>query len=310
MTTATTDIPTTAPLSATPVAPSLRERLVGAYELTKPRMNFLILVTTAVGFYLAAGPGGLWQRAWLFAATLVGTALTAAGASVLNQFVERDADALMPRTRRRPLPAGLLSPAFALASGVALGLVGTAWLALLVNPLTAALGAFTLLSYVLVYTPMKRRTPWCTLVGAVPGAIPPMMGFTAVEGTISPGAWALFAILFVWQMPHFYGLAILYKDDYARGGYAMLPSRPNGTLRTARQSVGFLALLLPASLLPTLAGVAGYWYAAAAVLLWGWFFAAGVQCWRSLGKADARKLFFASILYLPLLLGVMMLDRQ
>lgn len=302
------DIP--ADLTATWItSPSLPQRLVAFYELTKPRMNFLVVVTTAVGAWMAAGFGGLVGAPLLFLNLIVGTALTAAGASVFNQYLERNADAKMPRTRNRPLPAGLLTPPIALAYGTALSVIGTAWLAFLVNPLTALLGAITLLTYVLLYTPLKRRTWWCTLVGAVPGAIPPTMGFSGMTGQLGWGAATLFALLFVWQMPHFYGLALLYQDDYARGGFRMLPSETGGLARTARQIVGFCVLLLIVSLTPTIVGLAGPIYAAGAVALGTWFLWAGVQCARTLSRPDARRLFIVSILYLPLVLGLLMLDR-
>ena len=305
MTTSTPDIPTRLLDAA---SPSLGRRLSAVYELTKPRMNFLVVVTTAVGFALAAGTAGLAERPLLLLHALLGTALTAAGASVLNMYVERHADRLMPRTRNRPLPARQLSPTFALPFGVGLGVAGALWLAAFVNPLTAGLGLFTLLSYVLVYTPLKRVTPLCTLVGAVPGAIPPMMGFTAFTGELSAGAWALFAVLFVWQMPHFFGLAMMYRDDYRRGGFAMLPTQKDGMRRTARQIVGFCLLMLPVGLLPFFAGVSGVVYAAASLVLGAWYLWAGLRCARSLARPDARRLFLVSILYLPLLLAAMMLN--
>ena len=305
MTTSTTDIPSRVRDAA---SPSFAQRLSAAYELTKPRMNFLVVITTAVGFALAAGTAGLLGRPLLLLQVLFGTALTAAGASVLNMYVEREADKLMPRTRNRPLPARQLSAGFALASGVGLGLAGTLWLAAFVNPLTAGLGLFTLLSYVLVYTPLKRVTPLCTLVGAVPGAIPPMMGFTAFTGELSAGAWALFAVLFVWQMPHFFGLAMMYRDDYRRGGFAMLPTQTDGMRRTARQIVGFCLLMLPVGLLPFFAGVSGIFYAVASLVLGAWYLSAGLRCARTLARPDARRLFLVSILYLPLLLAAMMLN--
>jgi protoheme IX farnesyltransferase len=241
---------------------------------------------------------------------LLGTALTAAGAAVLNQHAERSYDALMRRTAKRPLPAGQVQPGLALLYGVALGGLGTAWLAIFVNLLTAGLGLGTLLLYVLVYTPLKRRTSLNTLVGAIPGAIPPMMGVTAFTNELTPAAWVLFAILFIWQMPHFYGLAMLCREDYARGGFVMLPTRPNGLARTGRQSVLFLALLLPVSLLPAVLGISGGYYAVAAGVLGVWFLMAGLESLRTLENAEARRLFLTSILYLPLLLVAMMLDKQ
>ncbi len=311
MTTANSDIPPQ--LAAAEVvreAPGVATRLGAVYELTKPRLNFLVIITTAVGCYLAAGAAGIVEQPWLFLNALLGTALTAASAGVLNQVSEREYDGQMRRTARRPLPAGHVSPAFALVMGLLLGVLGTAWLAILVNPLTSGLGLASLLLYVLVYTPLKRVTSLNTLVGAIPGAIPPMMGVTAFAGEITAAGWALFAILFVWQMPHFYGLALLYREDYARGGFAMLPTRPNGVARTGRQSVAFLVLLMPVSLLPAALEITGWLYGAAALALGVWFLNAGLQCWRTLNQAEARRLFLTSILYLPLLLVAMMLDRQ
>lgn len=289
--------------------PSALTRLVAAYELTKPRMNFLVIATTAVGYYIAAGAAGILEQPWLFVHALLGTALTAAAASVLNQFAERNADALMVRTARRPLPAGQLSPSFALVSGIVVGAIGTVWLALFVNVLTAALALFTMLSYVLIYTPLKRRTPLCTVIGAVPGAVPPMIGVAAYANALAPAGWALFAILFVWQMPHFFGLALLYREDYARGGFAMLPTQPGGVDRTVRHAVAWLILLIPVSLMPTLLEITGWYYAAAALALGAWFLWAGLQCWRTRGNPEARRLFITSILYLPLLMAAMMLDK-
>src|SRR5215207_1337851 len=217
-------------------------RLADFYELTKPRMNFLVVVTTMVGFYMAMGRHFAdWA---LLAHTLVGTAMAAAGASVLNQYVERGYDALMHRTANRPLPAGRVSPLEALLLGVLLSCGGTLYLAALVNPLTAALGAFTIASYVFLYTPLKRWTTLCTVVGAVPGAIPPMMGWTAATDSLSPEAWALFGILFFWQMPHFLAIAILYRDDYARGGFKMLPVVDDDLFVTGRQTVLYAAALI------------------------------------------------------------------
>jgi protoheme IX farnesyltransferase len=282
-------------------------RLRDYYELTKPRMNFLVLCTTAVGFYMAPRTGaGHWI---LLIHTLLGAALTAASAAVINQLVERDYDALMPRTRNRPLPAGRLSPAQALAFGVALGVVGVAWLALAVNLLTALLGAFTLASYVFVYTPMKRVSSLNTVVGAVPGAIPPVMGWTAATGALGPEAIALFAILFFWQMPHFLAIAILYKRDYAAGGFKMLPVVDPALRLTSWMIVLYGLALLPATLTPAGIGMAGNAYFTAAVLMGLAFLSYCVSCAVSKERIDARKLFFASIIYLPLLLAFLMIDK-
>jgi protoheme IX farnesyltransferase len=273
-------------------------------------MNFLVIVTTAVGFYLAMGPVLGAAAHWLLlVGTIAGTTLTAASASVLNQLAERRFDARMPRTRLRPLPTGRVTPHEALVFGIVLGVTGVSVLATLANPLTAALGLATLLLYVFVYTPLKRVTTLNTIVGAVPGAIPPMMGFTAAEGTLSAGAWVLFGVLFLWQMPHFLAIAALYRDDYAAGGFRMLPVVDTSLAMTCRMVLLYTLALIPVSLLAVPAAVSGGLYAVAALLLGGAFFVYGVRFWRSRSRGDARKLFFASIIYLPLLLGAMMIDK-
>jgi protoheme IX farnesyltransferase len=289
-------------------AASLRSRVNDFYELTKPRMNFLVLVTSAVGFYMATRRG--FDNWALLAHTLVGTAMAAAGASVLNQYVERGHDALMRRTAGRPLPAGRVAPLEALVFGVLLSAGGALYLAALVNGLTATLGVITIASYVFVYTPMKRHTSLCTVVGAVPGAIPPMMGWAAATDGLSAEAWALFGILFFWQMPHFLAIAILYKDDYAAGGFKMLPVVDDGLVVTGRQMVLYAAALLPVSLLPVGLGTVGFAYLAAATVLGLGFLGCSVACAVRKGRADARRLFLASIVYLPLLLAAMMLDKS
>lgn len=291
---------------SSPLPTAVRSRLTDFYELTKPRMNFLVVVTTMVGYYMAAHGPADWLRVLY---TLVGTALTAAGSSVFNQYIERDLDLRMPRTANRPLPGGRLRPADALLFGVALSLLGVLMLALFVNGLTALLGALTLLLYVFVYTPAKRSTSLCTIIGAVPGAIPPVMGFTAVQGTISPQALALFAILFFWQMPHFLAIAILYRDDYARGGFKMLPVVDHGMAMTGRQIILYSLSLVTISLVPALLNMAGVIYFAAALLLGIAFTGFGLVCARSKTRADARQLFLASIVYLPVLLAALMIDK-
>jgi protoheme IX farnesyltransferase len=291
---------------SSPLPSAVRSRLTDFYELTKPRMNFLVVVTTMVGYYMAAHGPADWLRVLY---TLVGTALTAAGSSVFNQYIERDLDLRMPRTANRPLPGGRLRPADALFFGLALSLLGVAMLALFVNGLTALLGALTLLLYVFIYTPAKRSTSLCTIIGAVPGAIPPVMGFTAVQGTISPQALALFAILFFWQMPHFLAIAILYRDDYARGGFKMLPVVDQGMAMTGRQIILYSLSLVTISLVPALLNMAGVIYFAAALLLGIAFTGFGLVCARSKTRADARQLFLASIVYLPVLLAALMIDK-
>lgn len=300
------DSPTSAGIA--PDSDAAPSRCVDFYELTKPRMNFLVLVTTLVGFYMA---GGHRELNWLLLLpTLIGTALCAAGASVLNQYIERDFDKLMPRTRNRPVPAGRIEPREALTTGILCSIAGVVTLLLCVNALTAALGALTIALYVLVYTPLKRVTSLNTVIGAIPGAIPPLMGFTAVENALSPGALAVFAILFFWQMPHFLAIAILYRRDYAMGGFKMLPVVDEEGSITARQMVLYAIALVPVSLLPVTAGIAGAAYFAVAMMLGLAFLSFSVSCAASRSRLDARKLFFASIIYLPALLGVMMLDRM
>jgi len=276
------------------------------YELTKPRMNFLVVCTTAVGFYMAPH-GGHWVG---LVHAILGTVMTAAASGVLNQLVEREYDALMPRTRNRPLPAGRVSPAEAFWMGAVLAVVGIAYLAVMVNVLTALLGAITLASYVWVYTPLKRISSLNTIVGAVPGAIPPMMGWTAATGALSPEAVALFGILFLWQMPHFLAIAILYKRDYAAGGYKMLPVVDPGLSLTSRMIVLYGLALVPVSLMPVGVGMAGAVYLTAAMLMSLAFLSYCVSCAVSKERVDARKLFFASIIYLPLLFAVLMIDKR
>lgn len=305
-----TEIPEVGLSPALTLSPSLptavRARLIDFYELTKPRMNFLVVVTTMVGYYMAAHGPADWLRVIY---TLVGTALTAAGSSVFNQYIERTLDAQMRRTANRPLPGGRIKPADALLFAFALSLLGVAVLWLFVNTLTALLGGLTLLLYVFVYTPAKRSTSLCTIIGAVPGAIPPVMGFTAVQGTITPQALALFAILFLWQMPHFLAIAILYRDDYARGGFRMLPVVDKDMAMTGRQIILYSLSLVTISLLPALLNMAGAAYFAAALLLGIAFSGFGFVCARSKTRSDARQLFLASIVYLPALLAAMMIDK-
>jgi protoheme IX farnesyltransferase len=302
------DIPDLTALPEPLVRPAARpSRLADFYELTKPRMNFLVVVTTMVGFYMGIRPGfSDWA---LLIHTLLGTAMAAAGASVLNQYVERGYDSLMRRTANRPLPAGRISPVEAMLLGVLLSCTGTLYLAALVNPLTAALGAFTIASYVFLYTPLKRWTTLCTVVGAVPGAIPPVMGWTAVTDSLSPQAWALFGILFFWQMPHFLAIAILYREDYARGGFKMLPVVDDDLFVTGRQTVLYAAALIPVTMTPAVLRMAGPVYLVSAFALGLAFLGFSVNCALRKRRGDARWLFLFSIMYLPALLGVMMLDK-
>jgi protoheme IX farnesyltransferase len=305
MTTMTSDITATA--AEAPVVEAAPSLPVDLYELTKPRMNFLVVITTMVGVVMASRAATDWA---LLFHTVFGTALTAACAAVLNQVIERRHDAKMPRTLDRPVAAGRISPLAASFYGLTLGVTGLTWLLLAVNTLTAGLGFLTLAIYLGIYTPAKRISSLNTVIGAIPGAIPPLMGFTAVENGFSPQGMAVFGILFLWQMPHFLAIAILYRDDYAAGGFKMLPVVDEKLTVTGRMIVLYAAALLPVSLLPTLLGIAGAVYFTAAVLLGLGFLSCGISCATSRKRADARQLFFASIIYLPLLLGFMMLDKQ
>jgi heme o synthase len=275
-------------------------------ELSKARLSLLVLLTTLVGF-LTGWHGPMdWT---LLAATLVGTALSAAGASALNQWIERDLDALMPRTADRPLPARRMHPSDALLFGLLCCGCGVALLALLANAITALLSFLTIVIYALAYTPMKRVSELNTLVGAVPGALPPLLGWTAATGHASLGGWILFLILWFWQMPHFLGIAWMYKDQYALAGFKMITLRDPEGWATAWQSLIYSAGLLAVSLLPGLLGMASPFYFLAALALGaGMLFLAG-DLVRTRSLAAARRLFFASLIYLPLLLGSLVLCR-
>ncbi len=297
---------------------TLAARLHDYYELTKPRMNGLVVATTAVGYYMALSVP-IDRSAWVgLVHAVLGTTLTAASAAVFNQVIERVPDLLMPRTADRPVAAGRISPTEASAFGAILGVLGMGYLLLMVNPLTALLGFITWASYLFVYTPLKRITSLNTIVGAVPGAIPPVMGWTAVHNSFSPMAVALFGILFLWQMPHFLAIAVLYAKDYALGGYKMLPVVDPSLASTKRMSLLYCLALIPVSLIPTLTGMsghggggggAGYLYATGA-LVGGLIFLtfAGAMA-VSPHRPEARRMFFCSIIYLPILLGLMMIDK-
>lgn len=275
-------------------------------DLVKLRLTVLVLLTAMVGFYL--GSRGHLDYLAMFH-TLFGTALLACGAAALNQLWEKDYDAQMPRTADRPLPAGRLQPATVLLLGGLSSMAGLIWLMALVNLLTAFLGALTLASYLLLYTPLKRVTWTNTLVGAVPGALPPLMGWAGARGEVTPVAWGLFAILFFWQLPHFLAIAWIYRKEYAGAGFVMLPVVDPTGVRTGRQAVTHTLGLLPAALVPALFGLTGAVYALAALILSLFFVVAAVQFARSLSVARARGLFLVSIIYLPLLLGFMVMDK-
>jgi protoheme IX farnesyltransferase len=274
--------------------------------LTKPRVVLMVLVTTLMGYDVAlTGPADYLRMIHL----LIGSLLAAGGTLALNQYGERDLDARMDRTRARPLPAGRLQPLEAWLFGVALTLVGTAYLAALVNPLVALVTLATTILYLFAYTPLKRRTPLCTLVGAVAGALPPVAGWAAARGDVAPGAWVLFAILFLWQLPHTLAIARLYRDDYARAGVRVLPVVDPDGASTERQVVLSCVALVTVSLLPAVAGWTGPIYLAGALVLGLAFSAVGVEQALVPSPRAARHVLLASLIYLPLLLGLMAFDR-
>lgn len=273
-------------------------------DLTKPRITLLILLTALLGYVLAGGVFGIAA-----VGLLAGTALVSSGSSGLNQILERQSDARMRRTENRPLPAGRLRPADAILWSVLLSAGGLLILALAVNLLTAALAALTLVSYAFIYTPLKRISSLATVVGAIPGALPPLGGWAAATGNLTAPAFILFAIVFLWQMPHFLAIACLYRDDYRRGGMPMLPVVDEGGRFTALQVLVYGAALLPVSLLPAALGMAGGLYLAGAFLLGLGLNVAGLRFARCRNQTTARGLLLASVVYLPLLCGLLFLDR-
>jgi protoheme IX farnesyltransferase len=263
----------------------------------------MVLITTAAGYLFAAH-----RIDWmLLVNTLIGTAFVAAGTNALNQYVERDHDGRMRRTRLRPLPDGRISPRAALLFSIVIALIGTVYLGLAVNWLTAALGAFTLTSYIFVYTPLKRVSTICTIIGAIPGAIPPLMGWTAATGALGTGGWIIFAILFFWQLPHFMAISWMYRDDYARGGFAMLAVRDQDGQATARQAVLYSFALLAASVLPPLFGLSTFIYLAGALAAGAALTVASFAFLASRTPARARRLFMASNIYLIVMMTLLVL---
>jgi heme o synthase len=276
-------------------------------DLIKARLTFLVLLTAGVGYYVGH-PGPM---EWLgFFHLLFGTGLVAAAAAALNQWLEREHDAKMRRTEERPLPAGRLRPETVLWVGTLGAFAGVGYLALLVSPFVAGLGAITMVVYLFVYTPLKRISWLNTAVGAIPGALPPLMGWVAARGNLDGGGWLLFGILALWQIPHFLAIAWLYRDDYERAGYAMLPTVDPTGIRTARQSLVCALLLLGLSVLPWVWGMAGWWYLAGAVSLGLAFAGLAALFSMEVTEARARRLFLGSILYLPALLGLLALDKS
>jgi heme o synthase len=298
-----------APASSLPLVAAARSgaAIADYVALTKPRLNFLVVATSAAGYYLGAARP--LDGAAMIAA-VAGTALVAGGAAVLNQLYERDTDALMRRTRLRPLPAGRVAPADAGIFGSALSAAGLALLAAQRNWLAAALALATLLVYLAVYTPMKRRTPAATLVGAIPGALPALIGWTASHGSIAIGGAALFAIVFLWQIPHFMAIAWLYRDDYGKAGFPMLPVVDPQGLRAGRHALWYAAALLPVALVPSAIGLAGSVYLAAATLLGIALIVLAARFHQERTDASARALFFGSIIYLPLIWIVLVADKM
>ncbi len=282
---------------------------MGRYlELTKPRITCFILMSTAIGFVCGMNAGTSWTWVTLLH-TLLGTALIASGTAALNQWYERAADAKMDRTSSRPIPSGRVTGPHALIFGIVLSIAGFLDLWLGANLLTALLGLFTLASYLFLYTPMKQRSPHSTTIGAIPGAMPPLIGFAAASGTLNWNAWILYAILFLWQFPHFYAIAWMYRADYARAGIRMLPVvEPDGE-STSRQMLWFSLALLPISVLPKFFAMAGNFYLAGALILGLIYAYASLRSVLDCTVTRARQVLLASVLYLPFLYGLLVLDR-
>lgn len=280
------------------------------WALTKPEVNFLILIATFAGFYLASGPGSGGFRILPAIRTLLGTLLVAGGTATLNQFFERSFDANMRRTWRRPIAAGRIEPSHAMWFGVLLSLAGSVYLALAVNVLASLLAVGTLLGYLFVYTPLKRKTPLCVLVGAFPGAVPPLIGWAAARGRLDPPAWALYAVVFLWQFPHFMAIAWMYREDYARAGYLVLPLDERRDRFVILQSTIAALALIPLSLIPGIASGAGFAYSFLVLILGLIFFLFSVRFVFHRSRATARQLLSASIGYLPAVFVLMMLARR
>lgn len=286
--------------------PAANVRVGDFLAITKPRLNFLVVATAAAGYYLGAGEDASWPAGLM---AVGGTALVSGGSLAMNQIYERDTDRLMERTRLRPMPDGRLNPLEAGVFATALTLGGLAMLALGANALSMLVALVTSLTYVLVYTPLKRRTSFATVVGAVPGALPPMIGWAAATGSLPREAWILFAIVFLWQMPHFLAIAWLYRDDYARAGFPLLPvTEPDG-LSTGRAVLAYGAVLVPVSLAPTIVGLAAPAYFAGALALSAAYLLLGARFAHRRRREDALRLFIGSIIYLPLVWSLMILTR-
>jgi protoheme IX farnesyltransferase len=285
----------------------LRERLFAFAELTKPRIAFMLVLSSAAGFYMGT-TGGF--DAPLFVNSMIGIALLAFGVATLNQYVERRTDAFMERTASRPLPTGKITPVEALAFGVLLCLGAEVYLYFLVNPLTAVLGITVIIGYVLLYTPLKSVSSASTAIGAIPGAMPPLMGWTAAANEIALGAWILFVFLFLWQFPHFFAIAWMYKEQYANAGIKMLPVVDRDGRLTARQIVMFTILLVVVSVAPFFFGMTGFMFPLVTSLLGGWFMWQSIRTARAKTPEMSRKLLMVSVIYLPIVFLAMVLDKR
>ena len=286
--------------------PAGRSRVTDFLALTKPRLNSLVLVTTGVGYYL--GEVGQLDVGQLLH-TVLGSGLVAGGAAAFNQVAERDLDEAMERTRRRPIPTGRIQPGEARAFAAVLALLGAVELALTTNWLAMAVALATLVSYVAIYTPLKRRTPWATLVGAVPGALPPVIGWTAARGSLDTEAWVLFGIVFLWQLPHFHALSWLHREDFRRARVPLLAVLDLDGRRTSVHALVYTLALLPVSLAPWFVGLSGTAYLSAAVVLGAAFLVLAIRFAVQQSAQRARRLFLGSLLYLPLLWGLLVADR-
>ena len=275
-------------------------------ELVKARLTLLVLLTTAVGFYLGAEGPINWSA---LSHTVLGTAAAAAGAAALNQWWEHKLDAMMQRTQSRPVPGGRMRPTEALVIGATLSIFGVAYLALVCNALSAALSAITIIIYIFAYTPLKLVSTLNTALGAVPGALPPMIGWAAARGTLNAGAWMLFAILFFWQLPHFFAIAWMYREDYARAGFQMISGDDRTGERSASQSVFFCMILFVVAGLPGFLGIATVFYLLAELILGAVFIGMAMRFLKTRTRSDAKRLFITSIIYLPLLLGTLVLSK-
>ncbi len=284
-----------------------RERIAAFVELTKPRIAFMLVLTAAAGFYV--GNRGTFDLV-LFANAMIGIVLLAFGVATLNQWLERRTDVLMDRTATRPLPTGKVTPTEALVFGSLLCLSAEVYLYFLVNPLTAFLGLSVIVGYVLLYTPLKTRTSASTAIGAIPGAMPPLMGWTSSANEVSIGAWALFAFLFLWQFPHFFAIASLYKEQYAKAGILMLPVIDQSGRLTARQIVLFSIMMVPISLAPFFLGFAGWYFLVAATILGVWFLVESIRTARAKTPEMSRRLLLVSVLYLPIVFAILVLDKR